>query len=114
MITNATLQRIDVLTGQTATGAEVRTTGAALAAPAFLDDPTGSQHWNLGATIKDASWVCYVAKDELAAAGVTADPLAGDKWALDFHGVAVLGQILVVKDRQLGSVSHWEVFLKRV
>ena len=116
MLSNATLSRIDRRTGATALGTEVFSTGATLAPgiPVFLDEVSSGQKWTMGATIKDATWVCFVSKTDLAMVGVDA-PVIGDQVTVAATGeAAATAQVLVTKDRTLGGLSHWELYLKKI
>ena len=76
MITNALLSEISRRTGANALGEELFDVGEAVALACFLDDVSSSQRWTLGATIKDASRVCFLEK---AALGTVAPPIVGDR-----------------------------------
>lgn len=112
MITNATLTRIDAKTGVTPLGEPVYTTGEAISVRGLIDDPSGTQRLTLGATIKDAAWVLYVATDAL---GDITGPAEGDRVVVGTDGgTAITADVVLVKTYELGNVSHTVAFLKRV
>lgn len=118
MITNARLLRIDRSGGGDAMGQPVVTEGSDLTATAprcFLDSVTSSQRFTLGATIKDASEVCYIPRGALQAAG-EAKPQEGDQVVLqmDEEDEAITRQVMTVGNRAKPTLSHFELFLKKV
>ena len=121
MMSNCSILRFDPRTGVSAAGEEQFSTGDALGTAGamggvrcFADEVNNSQRFTLGAEIKDAGRVLYVAKADWAAL-VSGVPDTGDHIQLQVDGEDVeFGQVLVRKDRVLGTLAHWELFLKAV
>lgn len=113
MLTNATIDRIDRLSGADALGQAVVIEGAAISIRVLVDGVSNSARYTLGATIRDAEWTVFVSKQALEAAGETL-PGVGDRLVVLMDGAAAgkLGVALAVKDRGLRQLSHYEVFLK--
>jgi hypothetical protein len=116
VIENATLIRIDRLTGATAKGKQLFTAGATVAIRCNVQDVTSAQRSTLGATIKDASSVARLYADDLTAAGLVA-PVAGDQLAIVIDGDDPAGQVSAIiscKRQSHDSQSHFECFVKPV
>jgi len=113
VISNATITRIDTQSGADAAGTPVFVTGASLTLDACLGEPTSTQHWNLGATIKDAKWALYIDKDDLAAAGITPPALGDRVYAVPEDGSGdCFGVVIHVDNEVLDLVGHYLLFLK--
>jgi hypothetical protein len=61
IIVNGTLKRIDAPASINPAGEVTYATGAAIAVGVTIDEPTSSQRWSLGASIKDVTAVIYAA-----------------------------------------------------
>ncbi len=114
MLENATITRIDRITGTNPMGGEIVATGATVAIGCFADEVTNSQRFTLGAVIKNADRVVYVEKDALDQAGED-PPAEGDRITVALEDEAAMtGRILVLKDRVLDGLAHFECYLDKV
>lgn len=113
MITNATILRIDRASAGGPTGEIVYTRGDSIEVDCF-SAPYDEQKYRLGATIKDASDTIYASIDDLLE---VEDALnEGDRVLVRFdeETASVLMQVLAFRTNRHGSVSHFELFTKRV
>jgi len=118
MLTNATVLRIDSNSGADATGSAIRVIGAAIAVRCFVDAVSNSQRWSLGVTSSEVTQAAYIEKAQLVAAGLSLPGFAaGDKLLIAIDGedpTGTLQAVVTTKDRQMGALAHFEVFLKPV
>lgn len=116
MLTNGTISRIDRKSGANALGEATFTAGSALTLRCSIQDPTGTQKLQLGATIKDATAVVYVSRAALVAAISSSMLWAGDRLVLAQDGceTAWTGEVLRTTTQQQKNVSHLEVFVRKI
>lgn len=116
MLSNATLLRIDTTDGIDPTGGAIRVTGTAISVRCFVDAVSNSQRWSLGVTSSEVTQAAYIGKADLAAAGLSVPGFkVTDKLLIAVDGedpAGVLQQVVTTKDRNLGALAHFEVFLK--
>lgn len=114
MITNGTITSYAAASGATPEGAVTWGTPVALSARCFLGDVTGKQRDTLGAVIKDATAVAFVAKAHLVASGVVPDKGAKVTATLDGAGGGSRDyRVEYVRNLELrGGLAHFEVFLR--
>jgi hypothetical protein len=115
MIQNATITRIDVLSGATAGGEPAFTTGAAVAMRCCISNPSSSQLYQMGSRIKTAEQVIYVYRADLIAAGMVAEPAAGTRIvvAQDDRSSGTW-ELETVRDWTHAAQSHVEMYVRRV
>jgi len=115
VISNATITRIDTQSGADAAGTPVFVTGTAIALDCDLRDPKSQQRWEIGATIKDVSWVLFVDKDDLTDAGLDCPDLGDRVYAVPEDGSGdVFGVVIERTNEVMELVGHWVLFLKKV
>lgn len=115
MITNATITQMEVLGGVDAMGQSIfGSTFMGFHVPCLICGVTTKQHWQLGATIKDATRVLYLEKQELRTAGL-AVPGLGHTLTMLLEGESALTmQVVALGEQVLDTLSHYEVYLKPV
>jgi hypothetical protein len=114
MIQNATITRIDLLSGISG-GVPTFTTGATVAMRCCISNPSSSQLYQMGSKIRGAEMVAYVYRADLIAAGITGEPSPGTRIvAVQDERTAGTWELVTVRDWTHGSQSHVEMYVKRV
>jgi hypothetical protein len=110
MLTNGKLLRVDVPAAASGAGDVTFANGPALAINCLLDEVTSAQRFVLGVIAADAVGVLYVS---LADSPPTIEARYRVTAQLD-GSAAKTYQVIYVRNRVLGEVSHLEVYLKGV
>ena len=117
MIRNAIIIRIDYKIGSNAEGQSKFSEEPPIALPCFLA-PYSEIKWQLGAAVKDCSETVFVMDDDFATAAIPHRPGIGDRIVARFNDeadtAAVAMEIVLARPNKLGSISHLELFLKKV
>jgi len=120
VISNAVVRRIDRKVGSNAEGKPQHIVGASISIPCLLA-PYSETKWQLGATVKDCSETIFIMDDDFAAASFALSfqrPETGDRIIARFEDEpdldACVMEIVLARPNKLNSISHLELFLKKV
>jgi len=119
VISNAVVHRIDRKIGSNAEGQPQHAIGISVAIPCVLE-PYSESKYQLGATIKDCNETIFIMDDDFTAYAPlsTPRPEIGDRVMARFEdesdGQSVAKEIVLVRTRKFNSISHLELFLKKV
>ena len=109
MISNATITRIDVVSGEAVDATPIYAEGAAVSLRCLMAGPTRAQKWTLGAVINDRTSLVIVMESELQPGQLFAE---GTKINVALDGEAA--QTLRIKYARhwvkAGGLSNWELF----
>jgi len=117
IIANAIIIRIDKHDRTDAESKAYFTDGVPARIPCFLA-PYSETKWQLGATIKDCSETIFIMDDDLVTVPTESRPVIGDRVVAKFvdesDNEAVHMLVVLARPNKFGSLSHLELFLKKV